>query len=122
MPYVLRDPTGEIISMHRTNHGGAVEHLGYDHPDIQKFLEGVKSEDDPADIFKEFDLGFVRVLEDLINLLVDKNVIKLTDLPSDAIDQLLFRQGLRSQLTPLLPLDALEEDPLVAIYGDQDDD
>ncbi|MFC4975307.1 hypothetical protein ACFPTY_12615 [Halomonas beimenensis] len=44
------------------------------------------------------DLDFVRVLEDVIHLLMDKGVIRFTDLPDAARDKLIARQSLRSRI------------------------
>lgn len=41
------------------------------------------------------DLTFIRVLEDVIELLVQKNLITFTDLPAPAQDKILARQNLR---------------------------
>lgn len=45
--------------------------------------------------FEESDREVVRVLDDLINLLVEKNAIRFTDLPAPAQRKLLARKGLR---------------------------
>ena len=45
--------------------------------------------------FEESDRDVVRVLDDLINLLVEKNTIRFTDLPLAAQRKLLERKGLR---------------------------
>lgn len=44
---------------------------------------------------QESDREVVRVLDDLINLLVEKNAIRFTDLPLPAQRKLLARKGLR---------------------------
>ena len=41
---------------------------------------------------------FVRVLEDVVQLLVDKGVILFTDLPESAQEKMLYRQRLRSSI------------------------
>lgn len=49
----------------------------------------------PHTRFEESDRDVVRVLDDLINLLVEKNTIRFTDLPLAAQRKLLERKGLR---------------------------
>lgn len=44
------------------------------------------------------DMAFVRVLEDVINVLMDKGVISFTDLPEPAQQKLLERQSLRQRI------------------------
>jgi hypothetical protein len=43
----------------------------------------------------------VRVLDDLVNLLIDKNLIRFTDLPVAAQRKLIERRGLRETGTHL---------------------
>ena len=49
----------------------------------------------PQNRLEESDRDVVRVLDDLINLLVEKNTIRFTDLPPAAQRKLLERKGLR---------------------------
>ena len=49
----------------------------------------------PQNRLEESDRDVVRVLDDLINLLVEKNTIRFTDLPLAAQRKLLERKGLR---------------------------
>lgn len=51
------------------------------------------------------DLGLVRVLEDVIDLLVDRAVIRFTDLPLPAQQKLMERRGAREALQRLSLLD-----------------
>lgn len=44
------------------------------------------------------DASFIRVLEDLINLLVDRSVIMFTDLPLPAQEKLMARRDARARL------------------------
>ncbi len=47
------------------------------------------------------DLAFVRVLEDLITVLLEKNLLLLTDLPEAAQDKIMERQEIRSSIAEL---------------------
>lgn len=53
---------------------------------------------------KASDLELVRVIEDLVNLLVDKGVIRYTDLPQPARDKLQAREADRERLGQLAGL------------------
>ena len=90
MPYVLRDAQGAIASLHRESVPGA-EWLADGHPDVQAFL-GRTAE------FERLDADFVRVIEDLIDTLILRNVISITDLPPQAQAKLLARKSLREKL------------------------
>jgi hypothetical protein len=50
------------------------------------------------------DLEFVRVLEDVVQLLIDKGVILFTDLPDSAQQKIMLRQQLRSKFSGKLDL------------------
>lgn len=91
MRYVLRDAAGTIISLHREPVPGA-EALPVDHPEVQAFVnanEGQRS-------FAGLDAGLVRVLEDLIDVLIARNVLRITDLPNEAQQKLFDRKHFRS--------------------------
>ena len=54
--------------------------------------------------FDAADAEFVRVLEDLIDTLIIKNVIRHTDLPIAAQRKLVMRKGLRNRMQGALNL------------------
>lgn len=91
MPYLRRDTSGSITSLHRDVAPGAAEFLADDHPDVQAFV-GNSGLDAP---FARLDAGFIRVLEDLIDVLIRRQVINITDLPSAAQHKLYSRKGHR---------------------------
>jgi hypothetical protein len=104
MPYVRRDRDGALISVHRDPEFGALESLSDQHPEVQAFLGRA-----PEPGFEQLDAQFIRVLEDVIDLLIRRNVINLTDLPSAAQHKLLSRKDQRAP-TPLSELNLLGED------------
>jgi len=67
-----------------------------------------ESEDSQKDTrqtdFATLDEAFVRVLEDLIDTLIEKGVLRLTDLPQAAQEKLNARKGLRRRLNDDLNL------------------
>lgn len=100
MFYVTRNPDGSVQSLSKEAGSGS-ESLAADHPDVQAFLGAAAA---AASNFGESDAEFVRVLEDLIDTLILKNVIYHTDLPVAAQKKLLARKGLRSRLQGALTL------------------
>jgi len=54
--------------------------------------------------FATLDGAFVRVLEDVIDPLIEKGVLRLTDLPEEAQNKLAERKGLRRRLNDELNL------------------
>ncbi len=69
-------------------------------PEVLRFFTFGAAE--PA--FNEADADFVRVIEDLIDTLIMKNVIRHTDLPEAAQRKLMLRKGLRNRMQGALNL------------------
>jgi len=63
----------------------------------------------PSDTdLSKMDVEFIRVLEDLIDALLEKGVLRLTDLPPEALEKLDRRKDVRKRLRG--SLDLLEDD------------
>ena len=90
MPFIRRNAEGAIDSLHRRDEGAA-EFLPDDHPDVRAFL-GASGEG-----FASLDADFIRVIEDVIDALISKNVINITDLPLEAQTKLFGRKGYRER-------------------------
>lgn len=99
MPYVRRNALGEVVSLHRHAEAGTSEFLPDDHADVLSFIGGSPSHGSDADGFARLDADFVRVLEDVIDTLVAKNVINITDLPPEAQAKLFSRKSFRERTT-----------------------
>ncbi|MFL6699314.1 MAG: hypothetical protein ACJ8GJ_19285 [Vitreoscilla sp.] len=108
MPFIRRNASGAIDSLHRRDEGGA-EFLPDDHPDVRAFL-GAPAPAVSADGFASLDADFIRVIEDVIDTLISRNVINITDLPVEAQTKLFGRKGYRERATK----DALK------LFGDDD--
>lgn len=104
MPYVVRDKNGCVVSIIANPADGASERLDASDEEIKAFF----GRDDAARKLQEVlvasDLSFVRVLEDLIGVLLDKGVLMLTDLPEAAQEKIMQRRDIRSHLTALSDL------------------
>ena len=105
MPYVRRDAQGALVSLHRQSEGLAQEWLDDDDASVQAFVGR-----QPASGFQQLDVDFIRVLEDLIDVLIRRQVINVTDLPSAAQHKLYSRKGHRVP-TALSELNLLGEAP-----------
>ena len=92
MPFIRRNATGTIDSLHRRDDGGA-EFLPDDHPEVRAFLGAAPA----GDGFASLDADFIRVIEDVIDTLISKNVINITDLPLEAQTKLFGRKGYRQR-------------------------
>jgi hypothetical protein len=97
MSYVQRDADGVIVAVSQQQQEGFEEQISPDDPQLKQFFRNFGS---ATSELEESDLAFVRVVEDVIELLIDKNVIRFTDLPDQAQEKMLTRQNLRSVLKP----------------------
>jgi hypothetical protein len=85
MLYVLRDNNGRVIGLTLTPTGETAEEANLSDPEVANFLS-------------DSDFGLIRVIEDLIDVLVNKNIMNITDLPESAQLKLLYRKGTRDLL------------------------
>lgn len=100
MPYVFRDGMGQIIGIHDQD---GSEFLASDHPEVQAFAQRQLAAGG-APQFLASDLAFIRVIEDLVEALVNKGVLNLSDLPGPAQDKLLSRRSMRGHLSGIAGL------------------
>lgn len=97
MPYISTDGTGNIISLHREPTPAAAETVAVDDPRLTEFLgTAAGANTDPG--FHSLDLEFIRVIEDLVDVLISKNILLFTDLPPAAQDKILKRRAKREGL------------------------
>lgn len=112
MPYVRRDSAGEIVAVSVHPDGavlqdGVWEAVRGDEPDVVAFARTMTEQVNPLG---NSDLGLVRVLEDLIELLIDRSLIRFTDLPPAAQAKLVDRRGTRAAMQSLTLLDSDSDD------------
>lgn len=107
MPFVARDKNNQITAIYSVATNQAKEEMSPTNPELLNFLfhdHLEASKTTKSSVMSEFnemrlsDLGLIRVLEDLINILLDKGVIQITDLPEPAITRLQTRKMIRSRL------------------------
>lgn len=93
--YIKRNESGQVMQVSREPTEECREFVAPSSPELQSFV----AEDDPENLaLSKSDLAFVRVLEDVINVLMDKGLISYTDLPEPAQQKLLERQSLRKRM------------------------
>ncbi|MES2887966.1 MAG: hypothetical protein V4739_08120 [Pseudomonadota bacterium] len=96
MPYVQRSSGGDIDSLHRLPTPSAREFIDAQHPELRAFLGQPAA---PQGEFDVLDADFVRVIEDVIDTLIVKNILNITDLPSEAQAKLMARKGFRERVS-----------------------
>jgi hypothetical protein len=106
MPYVYRNSDGRIISLSDEAPTVNGEELDLSDPEVLEFLQNAKNE------LSSSDSDTIRVIEDLIDVLIRKKLILLTDLPVPAQQKLTERQRMRNELNVLDNLMVDEEDIL----------
>ncbi len=100
MPYIKRDEQGKVVAVSLVVSEGFDEELSGDSPELSAFLANQQA----ANSLDESDQDFVRVLEDVVELLIAKGVILFTDLPQSAQEKIMRRQRLRSEIGGKLDL------------------
>ena len=94
MPYVTRRSDGSIDALHRDAPDAHAELLAAEHPEIASFLGGAPA---AGDAFDRLDADFVRVIEDVIDTLITRHIINITDLPEQAQAKLFARKSYRER-------------------------
>lgn len=97
MPYVTRDEQGRIATVSLEPIDGSVD-VPDGSPELIDFMGRMGME---QGTLLQSDLRLVRVLEDLIDLLIDRDVIRFTDLPLPAQEKLMERRSMRQSLGAL---------------------
>lgn len=94
MLYTKRNTSGEILMLSKEPTTECNETIAPDSPEVLAFLA-----DQPGSSsrFIASDLAFVRVVEDILEVLLNKGIITFTDLPEAAQAKVMERKSLRSK-------------------------
>lgn len=106
--FVKRDHQGRITAVSVQQDAEFDEFVETEAPELQQFLKSQIS----SSSLEESDADFIRVLDDLINLLTEKRLIQFTDLPMAAQKKLLARESLRQSVKKLNLLSDDENDTI----------
>jgi hypothetical protein len=109
MPYIKRQTNGSIVSMANEPDKEHQEYIQPTDSEIVDFLSGHGQKDLSKFALAESDKDIARVTEDLIYLLISKNIILFTELPDAVQQKLLNREKLRSSLNNVME-NFLDED------------
>ena len=103
MPFVGRNSQGEIVAVAAQSSAVTPEAIAPDDAELQLFVGTVTS---PVADLARSDQAMIRVVEDLISTLIDKSVIRFTDLPAAAQAKLMRRSSLRRSAHALTLMDS----------------
>ena len=100
MPYVIRDADGKIVQVFEQPVSGESEQISTESEDYRRYVDdhAAHSAEELRRQLAASDMGMVRLVEDLVDVLIGKGVIKFTDLPSAAGEKYLERQSARQRL------------------------
>jgi hypothetical protein len=98
MPFVARNATGCIEAVFPEQRECATEQLQADAAELQTFVSGLCQRDVAREQLSSSDGDMIRVLEDLVDVLMQKGIVAWDDFAPQAQRKLLFRKDLRWQM------------------------
>lgn len=93
--YIKRDSLNNIVAVSHLPEAGMLPATLEDMDQVQAYLQQFANESKFQ--FQQSDLAMARVLEDVVNLLVEQGTIRFTDLPPAAQQKLLARREMRGK-------------------------
>ncbi len=112
MLYAKRDNTGNIIELVRAPTGEATEKITPTDAKVLEFLLEGESDEIRKQFLTITDAELVRVIEDLVELLIQKGLILFTELPEAARNKLITRKQARNAMGDNKSLMVEEDDIL----------
>ncbi len=101
MPHVQRGPQGSIVAIFGEVRQGITEWVPFNDPEVVSFL-GCQGQPCPMipdlNELSQIDMSLIRIIEDLIDLMTQKNMIMFTELPTAAQAKLLSKRSVRERL------------------------
>lgn len=97
MPFVKRNESGAIVGVYHQALHEDLEEVDSRDPELSNFLYDVLLDFAVRREWIDSDLSLVRVLEDLVEVLIEKGAFMFTDLPEAAQNKLRGRRGFRKQ-------------------------
>lgn len=99
MIYIERDGAGKISAIRRDDANNSPDKEGLTSENLMEFLVSDEmSLSSYKKVLEHMDSEFIRVLDDLVDVLVQKKVILLTDLPEDARKKIFDRKAVRQKI------------------------
>ncbi|OGQ94760.1 MAG: hypothetical protein A2521_16720 [Deltaproteobacteria bacterium RIFOXYD12_FULL_57_12] len=99
MLYVERDENGKIVAIRHACDAKAAEKKSMIDEEVLDFLDKNVNMDPFMQLLSLSDIGIIRILEDLIDLLIKKNIFMLTELPQEAQEKINERKHVRQKMS-----------------------
>jgi hypothetical protein len=112
MPFVSRNEQGSITGVFGRSTDAAQEELPVGDPELRTFLQGPGARHVRGRL-EASDTEMARIAEDIIEVLVAKNLVNFTDFPRHTQQKLLRRRSLRRNLSTLSNLVGDDDDIIV---------
>lgn len=108
MPFVKRDSSGRVVAVSEQETADIRDWIDADDPALEAYARALapRPSAQTRQALEHSDLGLIRVIEDLVDTLLAKDVIRFTDLPVAAQKRLLERRNLRASMNALELLDS----------------
>ncbi len=120
MPYVKRDADGAIVAVFREAVEDGLEEIAEDDPELGRFVNSARLLRGVVSEWIETDLAMARVVEDLIDILIERDVIRFTDLPAEAQEKIRGRRRRREEARYVEALDSDTDRALAVAPADDD--
>ena len=98
MLYIERDPDGHIVAIRRGRTDEGLEPASLLDEEVLSFLRSSGEIEVLEQVLSMSDSSIIRVIEDLVEVLVRKNIILFTDLPVEAQEKIRQRQRVRQRI------------------------
>ena len=98
----MRDEGRSVVAVFAHPQLGA-DPIADDDPELLAFVTGGQSESVMCAYLANSDADLLRIVEELINVLINQDLVLLTDFPEGAQRKLMRRQAIRSKLQSFLP-------------------
>lgn len=96
MLYIKRNQNDEILEIEFTQKEG-FEEISLHDPNLARYIENSENSDEIIHkVLGRLDLDMVRIIEDVIDILIDKNIMLFTDLPDPVQNKILFKKAIRN--------------------------
>jgi len=110
MPYVTRDEKGVIVAIHQDQGDENRQWEEASHPEVIAFINNIDKPHKVKRALTGSDNEMARVIEDLVDLLMEKQIFVYTELPEAVQAKLNVRKQLRQDMSSLENLIDNDED------------